>query len=289
VRRSLESTPPKLSVIVPCRNGERYLERQLDALASQESSFPWEVVFVDNGSTDRSVEIAEAYGDRIRLRVVSAPEPASQAHAQNAGVRAARADKLVFINVDDEVTPRFVAAMQDALQRCDFVASPQDDHALNPEWTRVAHHVSEATHGSFAPFAFGSAIGVSRRALEAIDGCPEGYGPCQDMALSFQLQRSGATLTFLDQPLVRYRFRDTIPGLFNQTRHWGYYEALVYRDFGPDFAHRRRASLALSEWVGIMRELAAARNRAGLARFAVRLGYSVGRLQGSLRYRVFYP
>src|SRR4051794_566972 len=72
-----------LSVIIPCRDAEGYVGRQLDALASQETSFPWELILVDNGSTDRSVQIAETYADRMQLRVVSAPDRANQAYARN--------------------------------------------------------------------------------------------------------------------------------------------------------------------------------------------------------------
>lgn len=39
---------PFVSVVIPCRNAGEYLERQLDALASEEAPFPWELVVVDN-------------------------------------------------------------------------------------------------------------------------------------------------------------------------------------------------------------------------------------------------
>ena len=85
---------PALSVIIPCRNAEAYLARQFDALASQETSFAWELVLVDNGSTDRSVQIAETYAERMQLRVVPAPDRANQAYARNVGAKEAYAEKL---------------------------------------------------------------------------------------------------------------------------------------------------------------------------------------------------
>jgi cellulose synthase/poly-beta-1,6-N-acetylglucosamine synthase-like glycosyltransferase len=278
---------PLLSVIMACRNGEQYVERQLEALASQETSFPWELLFVNNRSTDLSVQIAERYKGRIPLRVVSAPERANQAYARNVGADVARAEKLVFVDADDEVAPGFMTSMFAALQEHDFVGTPSDRHALNPDWCREAHNTSESTHGVFAPFA-GAAVGVSGAAFASVGGWPEEYAPCEDMALSFRLQRSGIALTFLPEPLFHYRLRNSIRGLFSQARAWGRAEVRVHRDFGPTFAARRPASLALSEWLGVLRQMAAARSRADLARCAVRLGYSVGRLQGSLRHHVFY-
>jgi glycosyltransferase involved in cell wall biosynthesis len=280
---------PLVSVVIPCRNAGQHLERQLGALASQETSFPWELVVVDNGSSDDSMRIVEAYEDRLRLRVASAPDRANQAYARNVGAEAAHAEKLVFVDADDEVAPGFLASMFASLRAHDFVAVPRDVDALNPEWTRHAHSVTESSFGTFAPFAFGSAIGLSRRAFDSVSGCPEEYDACWDMALSYRLQQSGVALVFLAEPLLRYRFRCSIRRLFGQTRVWGYYEALVYRDFGPAFVARRSARLALSEWLGALGDLATARSRADVARSAVRLGYSAGRFQGSMRHRVFYP
>jgi glycosyltransferase involved in cell wall biosynthesis len=280
---------PLLSVVIPCRNAEGFLGRQLDALASQETSFPWELLLVDNGSTDHSVQIAETYVDRLQLRVVAAPDRANKSYARNVGASAACAEKLVFIDADDEVAPGFLASMFATLEEHDFVASRREQSTLNPEWSREAHEVPASASGTFAPFAFGSAMGLSRQVLESVGGSPEEYQTCEDMAMSYRLQQAGVALVFLPEPLHRYRFRNSIRGLFNQTRVWGQYEVLLYREFGEPFVSSRSASLALSEWFSAVRELMAARSRADLARCAVRLGYSVGRLHGCLRHRVFFP
>jgi hypothetical protein len=89
------------------------------------------------------------------------------------------------------------------------------------------------------------------------------------------------------EALVRYRFRDSIHGSFRQTRLWGRYQARVYRDF-PEIVPPRGVRLALREWFDLLKALARARHRSDAARCAVRLGYSVGRLGGSVRYRVLY-
>jgi glycosyltransferase involved in cell wall biosynthesis len=260
----------------------------LEALACQQTSFPWEVVLVDNCSTDRSVQIAERYTGRMRLRVVATPAPGNRAYSRNVGTEAAAADKLVFVDADDEVGPGFLEAVFAALCEHEFVASRRDDDALNPAWSRAAHSVSESSHGAIAPFAFGTGLAVRRQVLESVGGWPSEYDSCEDMALSFRIQRSGVALASEPDALMHYRFRASLRSLFNQTRVWGYYVALMHRDFGDEFVPRRPLSLALSEWLGLVRDLVTARSRAQLGRFAVRLGYSVGRLQASLRHRVFY-
>jgi glycosyltransferase involved in cell wall biosynthesis len=278
---------PLLSVVIPCRNGETYLGRQLDALVSQKASFPWELVLVDNGSTDRSMQIAQKYATRLRLTIVSAPDRANQAYARNVGAKAARAEKLVFTDADDEVAPGYLSSMFATLEDNDFVTSIPDFVTLNPEWTINAHDLPMSTCGKFSPYALGSAIGLSRKAFESVGGCPEEYAACEDMAFTYRLRQEGFALSFVPERL-RVRFRTTIGGLFHQTRVWGYHQALVYREFRDPFVRRRPMSMVLSEWVLALRDLVAARSKADLARCAVRWGYSVGRLQGSVRHRVFY-
>jgi len=57
---------PTISVVVPAYNEERYIAEALDAVLAQTLA-PAEVIVVDDGSTDGTVEIVGRYGDRVRL------------------------------------------------------------------------------------------------------------------------------------------------------------------------------------------------------------------------------
>ena len=96
----------------------------------------------------------------MQLRVISAPDRANQAYARNVGARAACTEMLVFVDADDEVAPGFLASMFATLEEHDFVASPRESRPLNPAWIRDAHDVPASAYGAFAPFAFGSAMGL---------------------------------------------------------------------------------------------------------------------------------
>lgn len=103
-----------LSVIVPCFNNEPYLWRCLNALCTQ--TYPrdrYEVILIDNNSTDQSVEIARGFPELAVLE----EELQSSYAARNRGVRQARGEILVFTDSDCEVCPTWLEEMASSLAR----------------------------------------------------------------------------------------------------------------------------------------------------------------------------
>lgn len=98
-----------ISVVIDNYNYGRFLGRAIDgALAQDYPSDAFEVVVVDDGSTDDSREVAGRYGDRVRL---VAQSNQGQAAAFNAGVAAAKGDVVCFLDSDDWWEPGKLAAV----------------------------------------------------------------------------------------------------------------------------------------------------------------------------------
>ena len=113
---------PEVSVIICVRNMAQYLPRQLDAVLSQKTGFPFEIVVADNASTDGSREIALAYSAQNNpVRVVDAPVIGVNS-ARNHGIDAAISAVVVLCDADDEVEPGWLAALTDALEPAKYVA-----------------------------------------------------------------------------------------------------------------------------------------------------------------------
>lgn len=88
---------PFVSIIIPVLNGEKYIERCLDSLVKQ--SYPsdrYEIILVDNGSTDKTVEIAKNYSQVIILKENKKGSYA----ARNLGVKYAKGEYIAFTDVD---------------------------------------------------------------------------------------------------------------------------------------------------------------------------------------------
>jgi glycosyltransferase involved in cell wall biosynthesis len=91
----------KLSVIVPCRNEKQWISICLNALLKQSvSEPPLEILVVDNGSTDGTIEILQSFGSKIKYYVMP---NASISELRNFGVQQAQGDWLAFIDSDVEV------------------------------------------------------------------------------------------------------------------------------------------------------------------------------------------
>jgi glycosyltransferase involved in cell wall biosynthesis len=92
---------PVVSLIIPCFNGARFLPEALESVRAQ-TYRRWEIIVVDDGSTDHSAAVAGSYPDVRCLRQSNRGLGASR----NTGIAAAGGEFLVFLDVDDRLLPQ---------------------------------------------------------------------------------------------------------------------------------------------------------------------------------------
>ncbi|WP_404310705.1 glycosyltransferase family 2 protein [Neorhodopirellula lusitana] len=97
---------PLVSVIIPAFNAERYLGEALDSVLEQ-AYRPIEIIVVDDGSTDGTRAITKAYPEVTYLAQANQGVP----NARNAGLRAATADWIAFLDADDYWLPGHLEAL----------------------------------------------------------------------------------------------------------------------------------------------------------------------------------
>lgn len=101
----------RISIVTPCRNGAAWLAQTLRSALAQTCP-PFEIVVVDDGSTDDSRAIAESFGPPVRV-VTGAAEGA--AVARNRGAELATGERLMFLDADDLLAPQTLGALSNAL------------------------------------------------------------------------------------------------------------------------------------------------------------------------------
>jgi len=114
VKLPISNLRPPTSIIIPNWNGAQHLPTCLDSLRRQ--TYPsFEVIVVDNGSTDGSLELVER--DYAEVRVVALPQNRGFAGGVNAGIREAEGEIIAVFNNDAEADPRWLEELVDGLGR----------------------------------------------------------------------------------------------------------------------------------------------------------------------------
>jgi glycosyltransferase involved in cell wall biosynthesis len=199
-----------LSFIVPAHNEERELPETLGAIRSAADAVgePYEIVVVNDDSTDRTAAIAHAFGARVidvRLRQIAA--------VRNAGACAARGDIFFFVDADTHITPWHVQEALAALITGDAGGGARlQFHGAVPLFSRLFLQ-------AFAMVYFGSNLGAGaflftrRESFEAIGGFDERFFAGEEMYFSRALKTRGR-FTLLRRPALTSgrKFRLHAPG-----------------------------------------------------------------------------
>lgn len=286
----------KLSVIIPCFNGAKTIAVQLEALAKQQWSEPWEVIVSDNGSTDESLAIVEQYREKLpNLRIVDASKQRGLAHALNCAVPVATAEAVALCDTDDEVAPGWVAAMGEALSKYDFVACRCEFEKLNEPWTlkvRPPFQVDELMYYIYPPYlphAAGCSLGFRPALHEAIGGFDESIPALPDTDFCWRAQLAGTEIHFVPDAVVHYRFRDTLGSIYRQSRNYAESNILLYKKYRSLGLPKLSWKDSVSSWKRFLKrfpqEVLSKEYPAG--RWVWNLAWRLGRLQGCIKYRVW--
>lgn len=290
---------PVVSVVMTTYQGERWLTEQLDALSQQTLSVMWEIIIADNGSQDRSVEIARSYETRLpSLRLIDAGQKRGKQHAQRLGVRASRGELLAFVDQDDVCRPGWLAAIVSGLAQYDAVGGAMDLISLNSESTIASRPQADTgTRGlpealSAGAYAPGGNMGITRAAWLAIDhphaDLPPAASAGEDKDLGFRLRRAGFSLGFIPDAVVAYRLRPPGRDLRKQMQWYGVADSYLVKRHREIGAMGDALPAVARKWFLLVPRAAKARLEQDDTHWARNeLAVAIGRLKGSLRFRVW--
>ncbi len=105
-----------VSIITPCYNGEKYIGMTLDSVLAQTYK-NWELIVVDDGSKDSSVDVVSEYMARDERIQLIRQKNAGSAAARNAGIKAATGRYVALLDADDIWKPEFLEAQLDFMQQ----------------------------------------------------------------------------------------------------------------------------------------------------------------------------
>lgn len=278
-----------MTVIIPVFNGMPYVETQLAALARQEAAFGWELVVVDNGSQDDSLETAESFVKSLpNLRVIE-EQKAGKPYALNRGMDEARGQLLLFLDQDDEITPGYLEAMVEGLRTFDLVGARVDFESINPAWARYqgGQTTGLARRRGCLNWSSGAALGTRADVARAIRFRIEN-GVSDDIDFCWRAQHAGYSLGFVPDAVLRYRQRTRPLDAFRQGFGYGHSEVLTYLNYRQHGHPRPGVRVVLWTVKSLLSLLIRSRSKANRLKFCYWSGIFTGKIMGSLRWRVLY-
>jgi rSAM/selenodomain-associated transferase 2 len=172
-----------LSVIVPMLNEAPSIARTLAAL--RVGAPDAQIIVVDGGSTDASIEVARPLSDIV----VSAPR--GRALQMNTGAARASGDALVFVHADTIVPATFARDIEGALASPNVVGGRFDVRLDDPHPLCVVIGVMISLRSRISRTGTGDqAIFVRKRIFDALGGFPD-MGICEDLEFARRLKRAG--------------------------------------------------------------------------------------------------
>jgi len=177
----------RFSIIMPVLNEEAIIASQLVRLIQQCARQDYELLLVDGGSTDRTVEIAQKYA-----QVINAPR--GRARQMNAGAAAASGDVLLFLHADTELPDCVFLAIEEALAAPNVVAGA---FRLCFNCDRLPYKLvafmTNLRSQTFSVFTGDQAYFMRRASFQAVEGYPD-QPLMEDLEIIARLRRIGSVL-----------------------------------------------------------------------------------------------
>lgn len=282
-----------LSVVMPIRNVEATLLEAVDAVLAQAWSGTFEVILVENRSSDGTPALAASIAARDeRVRVVPASGRDGLVYARHVGIDAAASDRILICDGDDVVTEGWLAAMAAALDTARVVTGPCDPFPLNPEWlarSRGVYPTDRALewHGLF-PIASGGNLGLHRDVITEVGGFRDDFVGAEDHEFSLRLAIGGIPVAFAPDARLLYRMRAQPRALWRQGLGYGRNRPRLRREVARAGLRAPGRVSGIRSWVRLMVSVPSLRHGPGRAQWCWIAGVRVGHVLGSVRDRTLF-
>jgi glycosyltransferase involved in cell wall biosynthesis len=217
---------PQVSVVIPAYNEAENIGALLASLAGQTFAEPFEVIVADNNSTDQTVQVAETFADRLRLRVII-EHTKGRGAARAAGFAAAGGSIVLSTDADSAVPSNWTRRLVAALRQPGVVAVTGPGRitdctpAINRRFNRLQPWLMRAYRLVFGHYWLtGFNFGITRAAYDQAGGFAAGAADLEDIDLGFRVHRVGRIVMVADVPVTtsgrRFR-RGLLAGLWPYT------------------------------------------------------------------------
>jgi glycosyltransferase involved in cell wall biosynthesis len=207
----------KLSIIIPCKNEEKYLGKLFESLRQQYLPKDTEIIIADAGSTDRTIKIIDAYSRVLPLKVVNGGLPSV---GRNNGARVSNGDILLFLDADCYFKSKTIILesylnIKKGKELVGGLLNIEDDFKVRVMYffSNMIVRLSKLD----SPFVVGGFFMIKKDVFDRLGGFDETMMHCEDYFLSKQVSRKNFAI------VNKYVYTDN--RRFNKI---GYFGLMIY-------------------------------------------------------------
>lgn len=149
----------KISVIIPAYNAEKYIDKCLEKLMNQDFDKPYEVIIINDGSKDNTLQMLVEYENKYSNIKVITQENAGQAVARNKGIHLAKGKYIMFVDIDDFVDTTILSKLYTVAEKensnlvyCDYYEYYGNDNLILKENNFTDDPKKNSILANFAPW-----------------------------------------------------------------------------------------------------------------------------------------
>ncbi len=281
-----------ITVVIPAHNAAATLAEQLDAVLAQEFDEPFEVLVIDNNSTDTTAALVLEYCRRDpRVLLQTNADGRGPSYARNAGIAAARSERIACCDADDIVASGWLSAMNTALEKHQAVAGVLEVASLNDAAIVAARGTTVGgTAGNFLgiTFAHGACFGIRRSTYHAVGGFDESLRAGEEIDLAIRLLAHQVEFVETPDAIVHYRYRTDPKDQWNQAFENGRIKPYVSKLSRDTQGLNPSRVEGLRNWVWLVRNVPKLKDPVVRLRWRWVLASRCGQIAGCVRYKTVY-
>lgn len=204
----MKSRRPKISVLMPVYNGERYLKKSINSILRQTFD-DFEFIIINDGSTDQSLSIIKSFRDK-RIRIINNSKNIGIADSLNRGINISNGDYIARQDADDISLPERFVCQVNYLKENDidlvdanFAFIDEDDNYIQDYEERIFSPHETLSHLFFYELTHGAIM--CKRSLFMINNVQYRNRPTEDYDLFIRLAKAGMTVARISKHLLKVR------------------------------------------------------------------------------------
>jgi glycosyltransferase involved in cell wall biosynthesis len=238
---------PLCSIVMPVRNGDRFLEASLQSVLSQ-SVTDFELIVIDNASVDATPKILTQYTYDARIKVMTHPFNKGIVASRNAGLNLASTDLIVNLDADDLMAPHRLERQLAYMEANPAIAGAGTFYYIIDEYGEVRGkkkspltsltQLNRYIEGGGNPIFPNPAVIFRKSAAISVGGYREEYEKCEDVDLFLRMILAGHIILVQPEYLTYYRYHSSSTTARNGREQFELNE-ILFTNF-----RRQRAGLA---------------------------------------------